>query len=93
MKIDLIYLIFGIITTMISYCIVHFTLRITGHRYNEKKTNKIVIINAIIIFIMYSIININNNIIKLASIGPAFLYSFINYYILLERKKESKKNQ
>ena len=77
--------------TIFGYCLVPTILRLTKGKMEYKKGHKIIIINNIIVWILFSIISFIN-LGTVTNSGAVLLYYFVNKAILLKKKTESQDN-
>ena len=77
----------NLIITIIGYCTLPFILRLKNGKYEYEKGHKIVIINCIVVWLIFTIIRIEQG--NTTSTGAAvFLYYFVNRAILLKPKND-----
>lgn len=81
----------NLVITIIGYCTLPFILRLKNGKYEYEKGHKIVIINCIVVWLIFTIIRIEQG--NTTSTGAAvFLYYFVNRAILLKPKTTIQKN-
>lgn len=100
--IDWISLILDLIITIFTFCLIPFILFVTKHKYEDSKAKKIAIINSIVVYILFFVVNtytlIKNNSSSIEynniyNIFPAMLCGYINYNMLHKSKKQIQKEK
>lgn len=78
----------NLVITMLSYCIVPAILRLKNGKYDYEKGHKIVLINCVIVWIIFTIIKIANG--SQITSGTVLIYYIVDKKILLKNKNEQR---